>query len=94
MASDAPDTTHLAGRIVIRRRQHAVGSRYFIAQRAHVLVAQSNDGGHAARMLYPSSLHQLTAAAHQAQCIGEGQRACGDQRGVFAQAVPRRRPRR
>ena len=51
------------------------------------LTIQTDDGRHAARPMVALLFHQSAALADQSQRIAEVERAGGDQRGVFTQAV-------
>ena len=48
---------------------------------------QAHDRRHRANAGRHGLLHRLRTKAHERQRLGEGKRACGDERGVFAQAV-------
>ncbi len=63
--------------------------RRFVARRAHRVVVEAEDRGHAAGPDRHRVLHRLRAEAHQRQRVGERQHAGRDERRVFAEAVAR-----
>ena len=83
-----PGDHDLSRRVVVGHPHVALGAH---AGRLGVVVRDAEERGHGPRRLLPGARHGLAAGDHQLDPVLEAEGAAGDQRGVLAQAVARRR---
>ncbi len=76
----------LIGRVEIHRLDH-LALRRFATRVRDAGIVEAHDRRHRPDARRHGFLHRLRAETHQRQRVGECQRAAGDQRRVFAQAV-------
>ena len=88
---DRPDLAgddDLGGRVHVRRRHDARDAR-LLTELLEPLPGQSDHGGHGARPLRLSSVHELAAKSHEPEAVGERDGAARDRGRVLAEAVAR-----